>query len=330
MVQVRRARHNHVRRVFGFAVWSLLVQVIVATSSSNDSSTCDENSTLSTRDNGNWFKPPKLVIKQEMILPTALAVTDPAATLALLKSNTSYNTDEKARGFLLDGIAMLGNKYGIHFPDGYQDWPVSAIILDFFYVLFAGPSGITLNGTFGGNAGKFAPQGTFIVSCGLYVHRGLGTIDGLNPNDEDVEMTYYADCPIATINYPNPDGGSAAVSYVNSIVDNDILGRGRASGTVITYSDGENTSFAVQNALFFDDEWPVAPTGSGRITPLVPQPTFQREFQTDIVVFADGVLPVSRTDHGQTFFRTCSPTTIRMKQASSSFAAGLRSSWTAR
>ena len=65
MVQVRRARHNHVRRVFGFAVWSLLVQVIVATSSSNDSSTCDENSTLSTRDNGNWFKPPKLVIKQE-------------------------------------------------------------------------------------------------------------------------------------------------------------------------------------------------------------------------------------------------------------------------
>ena len=118
-------------------------------------------------------------------------------------------------------------------------------------MLFAGPSGITLNGTFGGNAGKFAPQGTFIVSSGLYVHRGLGTIDGLNPNDEDVEMTYYADCPIATINYPNPDGGSAAVSYVNSIVDNDILGRGRASGTVITYSDGENTSFRLQFRMLF-------------------------------------------------------------------------------
>ena len=96
----------------------------------------------------------------------------------------------------------------------------------------------------------------------------------------------------------NPDGGSAAVSYVNCIVDNDILGRGRASGTVITYSDGENTSSVVQNALFFDDEWPDAPTGSGRITPLVPQPTFQREFRTDIVVFADGVLPVSRSRSG--------------------------------
>ena len=63
-----------------------------------------------------------------MFLATALAVTDPAATLALLKSNTSYNTDEKARGLLLDGIAMLGNKYGIHFPDGYQDWPVSQLL----------------------------------------------------------------------------------------------------------------------------------------------------------------------------------------------------------
>ena len=49
MVQVHSARHNHIRRVFGFAVWSLLVQVIVATSSSNGSSTCDENSALSTR-----------------------------------------------------------------------------------------------------------------------------------------------------------------------------------------------------------------------------------------------------------------------------------------
>ena len=163
-----------------------------------------------------------------------------------------------------------------------------------------GPSGITLNGTFGGNAGKFAPQGTPIVANGLYVHRGLGIIDGLNPNGEDVEMTYYADCPFATINYPNPEGGSgsAAVSYINCVVDNDILGRGQARGTSITYSDGENTKFVVQNAVFFDDEWPDAPTGSGRTTPLVQQPMFQREFQTDIVVFADGVLPVSRSRSG--------------------------------
>ena len=46
MVQVRRG--NHVRGVVSFAVWSFLVQVIVAISA-NDTSTCDENSALSTK-----------------------------------------------------------------------------------------------------------------------------------------------------------------------------------------------------------------------------------------------------------------------------------------
>ncbi|CAE7041997.1 icd [Symbiodinium natans] len=182
------------------------------------------------------------------------------------------------------------------------------MILDFFYVFFTGPSGITLNGTFGGNAGKFAPPGTAIVSQGLYVHRGLGIIDGLKPNAEDVESIYYADCPFSNINYPNypsypnpnPLGGSgsATVSYANCVVGNQILGRGRATGTTIADNSGESTTYVIQNAVFFDDEWPDAPTSSGRVTPLVSQPTFHREFQTDIVVFADGVLPVSRSRSG--------------------------------
>ena len=319
-------------------------------------------------DNGNWFRPPKLVIRQDINIPGFLPVLGPADALSQFKSQTSYNTDEKARRFLLAGLAQLTNAFGVSFPDGYQTRsleellemqvepdgvvrfgavsanytataacfgttcskpPPGAVTLDFTYAFFVGNSGLTLKGTFGGNAGKFAPPGTPIVGIGVYVFRGFA-IDTVNPNAEDIETIFYGECPSGFTNYPTQDG-SEGVGYFSCIVENDIFGRGRASGTFIQSFDenGAPTRYVVQNAVFFDDEYPAAPIGSGRITPPVPS-DFVPEFQSDIVIFADGVLPVARSRSGADIFPYSFAHHYTHKPGSSSFGAGLLSTRTVR
>ena len=90
---------------------------------------------------------------------------------------------------------------------------------DFAFILFAGASGYTFHGVFGGDSGKFAPVDNY-AQAGIYSFEGITLeeiIDG-----ENLEIEYFGECTI--FNSPSSQGPA---TYINCAVESKIFGKGR-------------------------------------------------------------------------------------------------------
>lgn len=186
---------------------------------------------------------------------------------------------------------------------------------DFVFITVVGPSGYTLKGSFGSDAGQFATGGNIILA-GVYSFEGV-ELDGVNKDkvrnclprvlptssvpgvfntiecmfcSQNFEVEYFGECPIQ----PMPVSSNTVAQYINCALESTLFGKGHTVGGIKVVNNGTHEIYEAYPTMFFDDQV---------INP-VPSIAKSNEYDEDAIrdfnvndwqftIVADGLLPLS-------------------------------------